>query len=79
MMDKEITSYVSGLLTEFNETEKLYRIRDSAGQPIQDVGTLLLHSDPVFGEASSFEREREVRKHIGDFTLFFAGAIAYAV
>ena len=24
-------------------------------------------------EAPSFDREREVRKHIGDFTLFFAG------
>src|SRR5262249_61740604 len=30
-------------------------------------------SDPIYGPAPSFDRERQVRKHIGDFTLFFAG------
>jgi hypothetical protein len=27
----------------------------------------------VYGPAPSFDREREVRKHIGDYTLFFTG------
>ena len=34
---------------------------------------MLLESDPVYGPAPSFDRERQVRKHIGDYTLFFAG------
>ena len=34
---------------------------------------MLLESDPVYGTALSFDRERQVRKHIGDFTLFFTG------
>ena len=34
---------------------------------------MLLESNPVFGPAPSFDRERQVRKHIGDYTLFFTG------
>jgi len=34
---------------------------------------MLLESDPVFGNAPSFDRERQVRKHIGDYALFFTG------
>lgn len=71
--DAEITSYVAGILTEFAETERLYRIRDGRGRPLHEVSDMLVASDPVYGEAYSFAREREVRKHIGDFSLFFAG------
>jgi len=34
---------------------------------------MLIESNPVFGPAQSFDRERQVRKHIGDYTLFFTG------
>src|SRR5260370_19330165 len=34
---------------------------------------MLLESDPVYGTAASFDRERQVRKHIGDYALFFSG------
>lgn len=78
LTDSEITSYVSDLLTQFNHTENLYRIRNSRGKPLEDVGEMLLASNPLF-EASSFDREREVRKHIGDFTLFFAGLFPEAL
>ena len=53
--------------------EQLFTIRNAVGQPLSDVGEMLLESDPVFGPALSFDRERQVRKHIGDYTLFFAG------
>ncbi len=72
LVDSEVTSYVSELLTQFNRTENLYRIKNTQGKPLDDVGEMLLASNPLF-EAPSFDREREVRKHIGDFTLFFAG------
>lgn len=71
--DEEIASYVAGVLTDFAETEQLYRIRDRRGRPLQEVSDMLVASDPVYGEAYSFPREREVRKHIGDYSLFFAG------
>lgn len=71
--DAPVHEYVANMLTEFCEVEQLYKIRDASGRPLQDVGEMLLASDPVYGPAPSFEREREVRKHIGDYTLFFTG------
>jgi hypothetical protein len=71
--DSEVTTYIADLLTDFCEAERLYKIRNNAGRALDDVGEMLLESDPVFGPAHSFDREREVRKHVGDYTLFFAG------
>jgi hypothetical protein len=73
LRDAEISSYVADLLTEFCRAENIYRIRDAAGNPVREVGEMLLASDPVHGTASSFGEERERRKHIGDYTLFFTG------
>ena len=69
----EVQGYVSTMLTEFCETDNLFKIRDSGGRPLHDVGEMLLESDPVYGPAASFDRERQVRKHIGDYSLFFTG------
>ena len=71
--DSELIGYVAHLLTEFCDSEQLFRIRNSAGKPLMDVGEMLVESNPVFGPAPSFDRERQVRKHIGDYTLFFTG------
>lgn len=71
--DPEVVGYVAHLLAEFCDVEQLFKIRNIAGQPLTDVGTMLLESNPVYGPAPSFDRERQVRKHIGDYTLFFAG------
>jgi hypothetical protein len=69
----EIQGYVATMLTEFCEAENLFKIKTSAGRPMHDVGEMLLESDPVYGPAPSFDRERQVRKHIGDYSLFFTG------
>jgi hypothetical protein len=71
--DPELTSYVGDLLTEFTASEKLYRIRDAEGRPLTAVQAMVEASDPVFGGAASFDREREVRRHIGDYALFATG------
>ena len=69
----EVVGYVAHLLTEFCDVEQLTKIRNAAGRPLADVGEMLLESDPIYGPAPSFDRERQVRKHIGDYSLFFAG------
>jgi hypothetical protein len=69
----EVHDYVANLLTEFCEAETLYKIKNAGGRPLCDVGEMLLESDPVYGPAPSFDRERQVRKHIGDYSLFFTG------
>jgi hypothetical protein len=71
--DPQIVGYVAHLLAEFVDIEHLFRVRNCAGKPLSDVGEMLLESDPVYGPAPSFDRERQVRKHIGDYTLFFTG------
>jgi hypothetical protein len=71
--DPQLIGYVAHLLTEFCDAEQLFKVHDAANRPIDDVGGMLLESDPVYGPAPSFDRERQVRKHIGDFTLFFTG------
>jgi len=71
--DPQVIGYVAHLLSEFCDAEQLYKIRTASGRPLNDVGEMLVESDPVYGPAPSFDRERQVRKHIGDYTLFFAG------
>jgi len=73
LRDQELIGYVAHLLTEFCDAEQLFKIHDAAGKALTDVGGLLVESNPVFGPALSFDRERQVRKHIGDYTLFFTG------
>ncbi|MBI4464781.1 MAG: hypothetical protein HY647_08775, partial [Acidobacteria bacterium] len=76
--DTEIIGYISDLLTEFSRTERLYHVRDSRGKRLEDVGEMLLASNPLL-DAPSFDREREIRKHVGDFTLFFTGLFPEAI
>jgi len=71
--DPQIVAYVSHLLAEFCEAEQVYKVRNANNRALSDVGEMLLESDPVYGPAPSFDRERQVRKHIGDYALFFAG------
>ena len=73
LRDQELIGYVAHLLTEFCDVAQLFKIHDAAGKALTDVGDLLVESNPVFGPAPSFDRERQVRKHIGDYTLFFTG------
>jgi len=71
--DPEVTGYVARLLCEFTETDSLFCMHDEMGNPIEELEEMMRASDPVFGTASSFDRERAVRKHIGDYALFVAG------
>ena len=70
--DPNIAEYISGLLIDFIHIDHLYCIRNSRGKRLEEVGEMLIESNPML-EARSFDREREVRKHIGDYTLFLSG------
>src|SRR5579863_825965 len=71
--DPDVTNYVARLLCEFSESENLYKVRDEMGRPIDELEEMMLASDPVLGTAASFDEERAMRKHIGDYALFVAG------
>jgi hypothetical protein len=72
LTDRRMSRYVADLLTDFTHVDNLYRVRDARGRRLEEVGEMLLESNPLL-EGRSFEYEREVRRHIGDFTLFFTG------
>ena len=71
--DTAITQYVAHLLCEFSESDKLYKVRDEHGKPLQALEDLVRAADPIHGTAASFDAERAVRKHIGDYALFVSG------
>jgi hypothetical protein len=73
LRDSEVQDYVVNMLAEFCEVGQLYKIRNANDRTLDDVGEMLLEADPIYGPAPSFDRERQVRKHIGDYTLFLAG------
>lgn len=73
LRDAEVQDYIANILSEFCESEQLFKVRNANGRPLGDVGEMLLESDPIYGPAPSFDRERQVRKHIGDYVLFFSG------
>jgi hypothetical protein len=70
--DLNVTRYVSDLLVDFARTDQLYKIRNRQDKPVDTVVDLLFESE-VLLEAQSLDRERDVHRHIGDFTLFMAG------
>jgi len=67
-----VTDYLAGVLADFAHVRQVYKIRDLRGRPLEEVADMLIQAD-VRLEATSFNREREVHKHIGDFTLFWTG------
>jgi hypothetical protein len=71
--DPDVTAYVARLLCEFSQSDKLYQVRDQEGHPIDALNEMIEAADPVNGSAPSFDAERALRKHIGDYALFVAG------
>jgi hypothetical protein len=68
----DVEVYLTGLLVDFSKTERLFALRDPEGRPVTSVYEMLAEGD-VLLNAGSFEREREVHKHIGDYILFWSG------
>lgn len=77
--DPDVTSYVAHVLCEFSRSDKLYKVRDDMGRPVSELEAMIAAADPVNGSAPSFDAERMIRKHIGDYALFVAGMYPQAV
>jgi hypothetical protein len=77
--DPDVTTYVARLLCEFSRSEKLYQVHDEMGRPIDELDEMIVAADPVHGTAPSFDAERMIRKHIGDYALFVGGMYPEAV
>ncbi|HSE84112.1 MAG TPA: hypothetical protein VLB01_06165 [Thermodesulfobacteriota bacterium] len=69
--DSQVTSYLAEVLTDFAKADKLYKIADTQGKKIDTIVDMLL--EIKVGHQENSEWEREMRKYIGDFTLFMTG------
>ena len=67
-----VADYLADVLTDFAHMGHVHKVKDLQGRPLEEVADMLMQADVRLG-AEWFNREREVHKHIGDFTLFWAG------
>lgn len=72
LQEVTIANYLTELLTRFARTEALYRIKNLQGKPIYAVVDMLIEADRRAHPSDPFN-EREIMKHVGDYTLFMTG------
>ncbi|MFO0842384.1 MAG: hypothetical protein U0797_08320 [Gemmataceae bacterium] len=68
--DPKLTDYLSELLSRFISMGAIFRLRDTAGKPLEEVAGMVLEAEAMPKEGRT---HREVHRHIGDFTLFWTG------
>lgn len=69
--DRDAAEYLTEMLTEFARSESLYKLTDDAGKKVNTIVDMLIESRKVPQENSGYQRE--VRKYMGDFSLFMSG------
>jgi hypothetical protein len=67
-----VDQYLVDLLMRFMHRNGIYSVTDEFGFRVESVAKMLEEGD-VRLKANSFERERQVHRHIGDFLLFWSG------
>jgi len=68
--DPPLIDYISELLSRFLHVDAVYRIRNGQGQPLEEVADMLIEAQTL---PEGGRTQREVYRHIGDFTLFWTG------
>ena len=74
IVDPPLIDYVSDLLTRFVRSDVVHRIRSVSGRPLMTVTEMAAEATQRLGDA-----RRELHRHIGDFTLFWAGVYPEAL
>ena len=72
MCDPALTDYLTNLLVDFTHVDRLNAIRNARGKRLDQIAAMLavISDEPPM---SAVERDRTMYRHIGDFTLFWAG------
>lgn len=72
--DVQLIEYVSDLMVRFTRVDAIQRVRRDDGRPATEVFQMLCEAERRIGTA-----RREVHRHIGDVTLFWAGMFPESV
>jgi hypothetical protein len=67
-----VEEYLTNMLVCFLHVDSVYGIKDRQGRSVTAVTDMIVEGD-VRLNADSFDREREVHRHVGDFLLFWSG------
>jgi hypothetical protein len=68
VVDPPMVDYITDLLVRFIRSDVVHRIRSVTGRPVLTLTEMSAEAAHRLGDA-----KREVHRHIGDFTLFWAG------
>jgi hypothetical protein len=71
--DEAIVGYVAGLMTEFASASRLYALRASRRHDIDSALRILIATSQLPQTEQDIKREREMRRYVGDYTLFMSG------
>jgi hypothetical protein len=72
--DPPLVDYVSDLLVRFIRSDVVHRLRGVTGLPLLSVAEMVAETAERLGDA-----RRDLHRHIGDFTLFWAGVYPEAL
>jgi hypothetical protein len=72
--DPPLIDYIVDLLIRFIRMDAIFKIRDTAGRRLDEVADMMVEA----GQRQANPR-REAYRHIGDFTLFWAGVYPEAL
>ena len=72
MAEQPIVAHVGEVLADFADADHLYRLRSVEGRRIDSVVTMMLEL-PAAAPRTQIERERDLRRYIGDYALFMSG------
>lgn len=72
--DPPLVDYLSDMLVRFVRIDAIFSIRDVIGRRLEEVAEMLCEAEQREGHP-----QREVHRHIGDFTLFWTGVYPEAL
>lgn len=72
--DPPLIDYVSDLLVRFIRSDVVHRLRSVTGRPMLSVTEMVAEATERIGSA-----QQDLHRHIGDFTLFWAGVYPEAL
>lgn len=72
--DPPLVDYLSDMLVRFVRIDAIFSIRDVVGRRLEEVADMLCEADQREGRP-----QRELHRHIGDFTLFWTGVYPEAL
>lgn len=74
VVDPPLVDYVTDLLIRSIRSDMVHRIRSVTGRPLMSIQEMVAEASERLGDA-----RRDLHRHIGDFTLFWAGVYPEAL